>query len=80
MFEQRSIHASAGKSRSRAVLTQRPRVTFVRYFCLHFVFNKIQVALNFEIYSTLDNRWPSALTKKIALDSGSKQISFVHSG
>jgi hypothetical protein len=47
VFEQWSIHASAGKSRSRAVLPQRPRVSSYRYLCLHFIFKKIIVALNF---------------------------------
>ena len=64
MFEQWSLHASAGKSRSMAALLLRPRVTFYRHLCLHFIFLKIIAAPKFSIHSTLDNRWHSASNKK----------------
>jgi hypothetical protein len=69
VLEQWSIHASAGMTRSRAALPRRPRVTFYRHLCLYFILKKIIVGLNFEIRSTLDNKWPSVLSKKNVLDS-----------
>jgi len=38
VFEQWSIHASAGKSCSRATLLRSPRVTACQNLCLHFIF------------------------------------------
>ena len=46
VFEQWSIHVSAGKSRSQVAPLWRPLVTSCRHLCLHFIFKKIIVSLN----------------------------------
>jgi hypothetical protein len=77
--EQWSIHVSVGKCRSQAALSRCPRVTSYRYLCLYFILKKNSCTKLLKSLH-IGKHMAYYIKKKTTLDSGSKRISFVHSG